>query len=112
MAAKLARSASRLDTSSVPLFQAQQYPFARTWLERGGDVYSLSRLMGHSSVTITEIYPEDFKSRQARSQHTQFSPVSKMRIRQRGHGRHTYQRGPRSGGEKPRKDQTETDTDE
>jgi site-specific recombinase XerD len=89
-----------------------RHTFARTWLERGGDVYSLSRLMGHSSVKITEIYLEDFKSRQARAQHTQFSPVSKMRVRQRGHGRHTYQRGPRSGGEKPRKDTTETDTDE
>jgi site-specific recombinase XerD len=27
-----------------------RHTFARTWLERGGDVYSLSRLMGHSSV--------------------------------------------------------------
>jgi hypothetical protein len=68
--------------------------------------------MGHSSVKITEIYLEDFKSRQARAQHTQFSPVSKMRVRQRGHGRHTYQRGPRSGGEKQRKDTAEADTDE
>ena len=74
------------------------HTFAQTWLERGGEVYSLSRLMGHSSVKITEIYLEDFKSRQARAQHTQFSPVGKMRVRQRGHGRHTYQRGPRSGG--------------
>ena len=40
------------------------------------------------SVKITEIYLEDFKSRQARAQHTQFSPVGKMRVRQRGHGRH------------------------
>jgi hypothetical protein len=59
--------------------------------------------MGHSSVKITEIYLEDFKSRQARAQHTQFSPVSKMRVRQRG---------PRSGREKPRRDTKETDTDE
>src|SRR5260370_9956673 len=30
-----------------------RHTFARTWLERDGEVYSLSRLMGHSSV----IYP-------------------------------------------------------
>src|SRR5262249_1337027 len=75
-----------------------RHTFARTWLERGGDIYNLSRLMGHSSVKITEIYLEDFKSRQARTQHPQFSPVSKMRLRQKGRGRHTYQRGPRTGG--------------
>jgi hypothetical protein len=89
-----------------------RHTFARTWLERGGEVYSLSRLMGHSSVKITEIYLEDFRSQQARAQHTQFSPVSKMRVRQRGHGHHIYQCGPRSGGEKARKDTTETDTEE
>jgi site-specific recombinase XerD len=44
-----------------------RHTFARTWLERGGDIYSLSRLLGHSSVKITEIYLEDFKSRQARA---------------------------------------------
>ncbi len=47
-----------------------RHTFARTWLERGGEVYSLSRLMGHSSVKVTEIYLEDFQSRQARLQHT------------------------------------------
>jgi site-specific recombinase XerD len=79
-----------------------RHTFARTWLERGGDVYSLSRLLGHSSVKITEIYLEDFKSRQARVQYAQFSPLGKLRVRQRGHGRHTYHRGPRNGGLKPR----------
>lgn len=84
-----------------------RHTFARTWLERGGDVYSLSRLMGHSSVKITEIYLEDFKSRQARTQHTQFSPIGKLRLRQRGHGRHTYNRSPSSSGHKPRHDDRE-----
>ncbi len=78
-----------------------RHTFARTWLERGGDVYSLSRLMGHSSVKITEIYLEDFKSRQARERHTQFSPLGKLRVRHRGHGRHTYNRTPSRGGSKP-----------
>jgi site-specific recombinase XerD len=33
-----------------------RHTFARIWLERGGDTYSLSRLLGHSSVKFTEIY--------------------------------------------------------
>lgn len=76
-----------------------RHTFARTWLERGGEVYSLSRLMGHSSVKITEIYLEDFKSRQARVQHAKFSAVNNLKLRQRGRGAHTYNREPRMGGD-------------
>jgi site-specific recombinase XerD len=85
-----------------------RHTFARTWLERGGDVYSLSRLMGHSSVKITEIYLEDFKSRQARDRYAQFSPLGKLKVRQRGHGRHTYNRTPSSGGSKSREQDKES----
>jgi site-specific recombinase XerD len=74
-----------------------RHTFARTWLERGGEVYSLSRLMGHSSVKVTEIYLEDFKSRQARLQHAKFSPISQLKLRQKGRGRHTYKRQPQFG---------------
>jgi site-specific recombinase XerD len=74
-----------------------RHTFARTWLERGGEVYSLSRLMGHSSVKITEIYLEDFKSRQARVQHAKFSPINNLKLRQKGRGSHTYSREPRLG---------------
>jgi len=76
-----------------------RHTFARTWLERGGEVYSLSRLMGHSSVKITEICLEDFKSRQARVQHAKFSPINNLKLRQRGRGTHTYNREPRLGGD-------------
>ena len=37
--------------------------------------------MGYSSVKVTELYREDFKSRQTWAQHTLFSPVGKMRVR-------------------------------
>jgi integrase/recombinase XerD len=72
-----------------------RHTFARTWLERGGEVYSLSRLMGHSSVKITEIYLKDFKSRQARVQHAKFSPINNLKLRQKWSGNHTYRREPR-----------------
>ena len=96
------RRGRRIDDTVKVTPHVLRHTFARTWLERGGDVYSLSRLMGHSSVKITEIYLEDFKSRQARERHTQFSPLSKLRVRQRGHGGHTYHRTPSSGGSKPK----------
>src|SRR5215813_8324144 len=67
-----------------------RHTFARTWLERGGEIYSLSRLLGHSSVKITEIYLEDFQSRQARTHHACYSPVNDLKLRKRGRGRHTY----------------------
>ncbi len=76
-----------------------RHTFARTWLERGGEVYSLSRLMGHSSVKITEIYLEDFKSRQARIQHAKFSPVNNIKLRGHSRGSHTYRREPRESGD-------------
>src|SRR5215467_3266996 len=64
-----------------------RHTFARTWLERGGELYSLSRLMGHSSVKVTEIYLEDFQSRQARLHHSKYSPVGELKLRKSGRGR-------------------------
>src|SRR5690348_6451317 len=72
-----------------------RHTFARTWLERGGEVYSLSRLMGHSSVKVTEIYLEDFQSRQARINHTKYSPVGQLKLRKTGRGSRGYSHYPR-----------------
>jgi len=43
-----------------------RHTFAVRFLEAGGDVYKLSRLMGHGSVAITERYLQAMTSRQAR----------------------------------------------
>ena len=40
---------------------------------------------------MTEIYLEDFKSRQARMQHAKFSPITQLKLRQKGRGRYSYQ---------------------
>ncbi len=71
-----------------------RHTFARTWLERGGELYSLSRLMGHSSVKVTEIYLEDFQSRQARLQHSKYSPLGQFKPPQTGRRRYRYKRQP------------------
>ena len=50
------------------------------WLEHGGEVYSLSRLLGHSTVQMTEVYLKDFQSRQARQRHNEFSPLTDLQL--------------------------------
>ncbi len=53
-----------------------RHSFARMWLEHGGEVYSLSRLLGHTNVQITEVYLRDFQARQARAHHVEYSPLA------------------------------------
>jgi len=56
-----------------------RHTFAVMYLKNGGDVYSLSRLMGHSEVQITETYLKDFQSREARKNHQSFSPLTSLK---------------------------------
>jgi site-specific recombinase XerD len=80
-----AREAAGLD--DVPLTAHWfRHTFARTWLEHGGEIMHLSRVMGHSSVKVTEIYLQDFQSRQARLQHTKYSPVGDLKLPKPGRG--------------------------
>jgi integrase/recombinase XerD len=55
-----------------------RHTFARMFLEQGGDVYKLSRLMGHTDVKTTEKYLKEFTSREARKQQAQFSPLESL----------------------------------
>jgi integrase/recombinase XerD len=43
-----------------------RHTFAVTYLSEGGDVYKLSKLMGHTSVSTTERYLRDYMQRGAR----------------------------------------------
>jgi integrase/recombinase XerD len=50
--------------------------FAISYLQRGGDIYALTRILGHTSVKVTDVYLrsmgiEDFQAEQQR-----LSPVS------------------------------------
>lgn len=55
-----------------------RHTFAKMYLEQGGEVFKLSREMGHSTVQVTESYLKDFRSTQARQDHTEFSPIGKL----------------------------------
>lgn len=64
-----------------------RHTFARMYLEQGGEIYKLSRLMGHSSVEITEEYLKDFNVRAARQEHDRFSPVGALNLLGKQKGR-------------------------
>ena len=57
-----------------------RHTFARGWLENGGEIFKLSRVLGHSEMRTTQIYLRDFQSREARADHAQFSPVEQLRL--------------------------------
>lgn len=65
-----------------------RHTFARMYLDAGGDVFSLSREMGHENIKTTQRYLEDFSSENARKRHNEFSPLKrfKMRTQRKGKG--------------------------
>jgi integrase/recombinase XerD len=63
-----------------------RHTFAKMYLESGGDLFSLSREMGHSDVQITKIYLEDFGSAEARKDHTSHSPIASLNLKKQ-HGK-------------------------
>lgn len=55
-----------------------RHTFACMYLEQGGEIYKLSKLMGHSSVDVTEEYLKNFNIRAARRGQEKFSPVQAL----------------------------------
>jgi len=75
------RSAGLGDEGISP--HAFRRAFAMLYLEQGGDLFDLSREMGHSDVQVTRIYLEGYESQQARKKHNAFSPVALLRLNRR-----------------------------
>lgn len=55
--------------------------FAKRFLMSGGDIYTLSRILGHSSITVTENEYLDLDVNDLRKQYQSHSPLSNMKIR-------------------------------
>ncbi|MEX0070916.1 tyrosine-type recombinase/integrase [Clostridium butyricum] len=53
--------------------------FARRFLLSGGDIFILSKILGHSSVTVTEQAYLDVTSEDIRKSYQRFSPLENMR---------------------------------
>ena len=52
--------------------------FTRRFLMNGGDIYTLSRILGHSSVTVTEKAYLDLMDEDFRKKYQRFSPLENM----------------------------------
>lgn len=58
-----------------------RHTFSKWYMKRGGDLFKLSRELGHSSVQVTgKIYLSDFKSEDARQDHNSYSPIGVLRL--------------------------------
>ena len=60
-----------------------RHTFAKFYLQRGGEVFKLSREMGHGTVQVTELYLKDFRSSEARQEHTTYSPVGELDLKKK-----------------------------
>ncbi len=60
-----------------------RHTFAKMYLNNGGDLFKLSREMGHSDVQVTKLYLEDFGSSEARKDHNSYSPISRLNLKKR-----------------------------
>ncbi|HEX4208070.1 MAG TPA: tyrosine-type recombinase/integrase [Ktedonobacteraceae bacterium] len=61
-----------------------RHTFAKFYLERGGEVFKLSREMGHSTIQVTELYLKDYRSSEARREHTNYSPIGEVNFPRKG----------------------------
>ena len=56
---------------------AFRHCFATTYIRRGGDIYRLSRVLGHTSISTTQIYLRSMGIEQIGENHSSLSPLSK-----------------------------------
>ncbi len=60
-----------------------RHTHSKMYLDNGGELFKLSRELGHSSIQVTKIYLEDFGSSEARKDHDSFSPLSVIPLRRK-----------------------------
>ena len=59
--------------------------FAKRFLKSGGDIYTLSRILGHSSVVITEKAYLDINEDDLMEMYASHSPLENMKYKPRNH---------------------------
>jgi len=58
-----------------------RHPFAVSYLRNGGNLYYLSRLLGHASVKTTEVYPQSVGVDELAAVHDRLSPLAPEHLR-------------------------------
>ena len=59
---------------------AFRHAFAREYILNGGDLATLSEIMGHADVSVTKRYYSNFQYSELKEKHRRFSPVAKMSV--------------------------------
>lgn len=63
---------------------AFRHAFAREFILNGGDIASVSDLIGHAQIGVAKQYCAVFQTEELRAKHDAFSPVGKLRRRSGG----------------------------
>lgn len=58
-----------------------RHAFARRYLENGGDIVTLARLLGHADINTTAAYYAVFSDRELADLQAKYSPVAKLNLR-------------------------------
>lgn len=74
----LKRMAKRAGVTGRVNPHAFRHGFAREYLDAGGDLSTLSRILGHSNVSTTLAHYVYFTSREIAEKHNRFSPVWRL----------------------------------
>jgi site-specific recombinase XerD len=70
--------AARIDNSTGKVHPHNfRHYFAVSYIRAGGDIYRLSRILGHSTISTTQIYLRSMGIEHLREGHSQFSPLSR-----------------------------------
>jgi len=57
---------------------AFRHCFAVSYIRRGGDIYRLSRILGHASISTTQLYLRSMGIEHLRENHDTFSVLTAM----------------------------------
>lgn len=60
---------------------AFRHSFARAYIENGGDISTLAKLLGHTDVNTTAMYYAVFSPNELRAMHHKFSPLANIDLR-------------------------------
>jgi site-specific recombinase XerD len=83
----LRRHAKRAGVTGRVNPHAFRHAFAREYILNGGDLASVSEMMGHTQIAVTKQFYAVFQAEELRGKHDAFSPVSHLPPLRRSRGR-------------------------